>query len=101
MTQSWGPLSADDSGKISGESAYYLSSNRNKRSLAIDITADDGQVLIHRLVRHCDVVIQNFELEDWLVRPRLRRDERVQSVDCLLLYLWLWADWTECEPAVI
>jgi crotonobetainyl-CoA:carnitine CoA-transferase CaiB-like acyl-CoA transferase len=62
-TRSWGPpFLGDDSGTISGESAYYLSSNRNKRSLAIDITADDGQALIHRLVRHCDVVIQNFKV---------------------------------------
>ncbi len=62
-TRSWGPpFLSDDTGIISGESAYYLSSNRNKRSLAIDITADEGQGLIHRLVKHCDVMIQNFKV---------------------------------------
>ncbi|MBU74165.1 MAG: CoA transferase [Rhodospirillaceae bacterium] len=62
-TRAWGPpFLSDDIGKISGESAYYLSSNRNKRSLAVDITGTEGQTLIHRLVRHCDVVIQNFKV---------------------------------------
>ena len=62
-TRAWGPpFLNDDAGKISGESAYYLSSNRNKRSLAVDITGTEGQALIHRLVRHCDVVIQNFKV---------------------------------------
>ena len=62
-TRSWGPpFLGDDAGTTSGESAYYLSSNRNKRSLAVDITAADGQALIHRLARHCDVVIQNFKV---------------------------------------
>ena len=62
-TRSWGPpFLGDDTGTTSGESAYYLSSNRNKRSLAVDITAADGQALIHRLARHCDVVIQNFKV---------------------------------------
>ena len=62
-TRAWGPpFLGDDAGKISGESAYYLSSNRNKRSFAVDITGTEGQALIHRLVRHCDVVIQNFKV---------------------------------------
>jgi len=62
-TRSWGPpFLDDDEGTISGESAYYLSSNRNKRSLSVDITAPEGQALIHRLVRHCDVIIQNFKV---------------------------------------
>jgi len=62
-TRAWGPpFLADDEGNLSGESAYYLSSNRNKRSLAVDITAPEGQALVHRLARHCDVVIQNFKV---------------------------------------
>lgn len=62
-TRSWGPpFLSDDTGTLSGESAYYLSSNRNKRSLTVDVTSSDGQALIHRLVRHCDVVIQNFKV---------------------------------------
>ena len=62
-TRSWGPpFLGDDAGTTSGESAYFLASNRNKRSLAVDITVADGQALIHRLARHCDVVIQNFKV---------------------------------------
>ena len=62
-TRSWGPpFLRDDAGNLSAESAYYLSSNRNKRSLVVDITAPEGQAIIHRLVKHCDVVIQNFKV---------------------------------------
>jgi len=62
-TRSWGPpFLDDDEGTISGESAYYLSSNRNKRSLSVDITTSEGQDLIHRLAQHCDVIIQNFKV---------------------------------------
>jgi len=62
-TRTWGPpFLKDDAGNISRESAYYLCANRNKRSLAVDITSDEGASLIHRLVKHCDVVIENFKV---------------------------------------
>ena len=62
-TRTWGPpFLKDDAGNISRESAYYLCANRNKRSLAVDITSDKGASLIHRLVKHCDVVIENFKV---------------------------------------
>ena len=62
-TRTWGPpFLKDDEGNISRESAYYLCANRNKRSLAVDITSDEGASLIHRLVKHCDVVIENFKV---------------------------------------
>jgi crotonobetainyl-CoA:carnitine CoA-transferase CaiB-like acyl-CoA transferase len=41
-------------------SDYYLSINRNKRSLAVDVSTDGGRGLVRRLVAHCDVVVQNF-----------------------------------------
>jgi crotonobetainyl-CoA:carnitine CoA-transferase CaiB-like acyl-CoA transferase len=43
-----------------GESAYFLSVNRNKRSLALDLTSDAGRRLFHDLVVHADVVWENF-----------------------------------------
>jgi crotonobetainyl-CoA:carnitine CoA-transferase CaiB-like acyl-CoA transferase len=54
MSRSWGPF--DD-----GESVYFLSTNRNKRSVAIDFRAPEGRELIRRLAREADVVVNNFK----------------------------------------
>jgi len=43
-----------------GESAYFLSINRNKKSVAIDLTGDAGRRVFHDLVVHADVVWENF-----------------------------------------
>lgn len=61
-TRGWGPpyMKAPD-GKDTTESAYYLSCNRNKKSLAIDIRTEDGQALIHRLLESADILIENFK----------------------------------------
>src|SRR3989442_1529975 len=54
-TRSWGPPFLDD-----GPSAYYLSCNRNKRGVAIDLAQPRGRELFHALVRKSDVVVENF-----------------------------------------
>jgi crotonobetainyl-CoA:carnitine CoA-transferase CaiB-like acyl-CoA transferase len=56
-TRAWGPPFIDHADHTS---AYYAALNRGKRSITIDITNTDGQELVHELVRHCDVVIENF-----------------------------------------
>jgi crotonobetainyl-CoA:carnitine CoA-transferase CaiB-like acyl-CoA transferase len=43
-----------------GESHYFLSVNRNKRSIVVDLRTSDGREVIRRLARDCDVVIENF-----------------------------------------
>lgn len=43
-----------------GESAFFLSANRNKRSLALDIKRPEGQALFRRLAEGADVVVENF-----------------------------------------
>ncbi|RFU65124.1 CaiB/BaiF CoA transferase family protein [Peribacillus glennii] len=43
-----------------GESAYYLASNRNKRSITIDIKSDEGRKIIYKLAEESDVFIENF-----------------------------------------
>lgn len=61
-TRKWGPPYLKDAdGADTTESAYYLSCNRNKRSVAIDITKPEGQALIHQLIEHCDIMIENFK----------------------------------------
>ncbi len=62
-TRKWGPpFLLDKNGLETAESAYYLSCNRNKRSIAIDITKPEGDALIHRLLGKSDVLIQNFKV---------------------------------------
>ncbi|HKF63774.1 MAG TPA: CaiB/BaiF CoA-transferase family protein [Dongiaceae bacterium] len=64
-TRKWGPpYVTDKAGKDTGESAYYLSSNRNKRSLAIDIAKPAGQALAKRLIAKCDIMVENFKVGD-------------------------------------
>ena len=64
-TRQWGPpyIKTKD-GKDTKESAYYLSSNRNKRSLAIDISQKAGQALARRLIAKCDIMVENFKVGD-------------------------------------
>ncbi|WP_174733338.1 CaiB/BaiF CoA transferase family protein [Mesobacillus harenae] len=42
------------------ESCYYLSSNRNKRSITIDIKSSEGQEIIYKLAKESDIFIENF-----------------------------------------
>ena len=55
-----GPPYLDKDSKDPKESAYYLSVNRNKQSVTIDLTTRDGQKLAKSLVKKCDVVVENF-----------------------------------------
>jgi CoA:oxalate CoA-transferase len=54
-TRGWGPPYAG------GESAYYLSVNRGKRSCAIDLSTDEGRRIAFELCARADVVIENFK----------------------------------------
>ncbi|WP_158782372.1 CaiB/BaiF CoA-transferase family protein [Pantoea sp. BAV 3049] len=46
--------------QLNGESLYFLSFNRNKRSLALDFRDPDDQVQLRELIAHADVLIENF-----------------------------------------
>jgi crotonobetainyl-CoA:carnitine CoA-transferase CaiB-like acyl-CoA transferase len=64
-TRSWGPpFMKDDAGQDTAEAAYYLGTNRNKRSVTCDIAQPAGQELIRELVKHCHVFIENFKVGD-------------------------------------
>ena len=61
-TRAWGPPHLKDAaGRPTSESAYYLCTNRNKRSIAIDIAQPEGQALIRRLAAKADVLLENFK----------------------------------------
>ncbi len=62
-TRAWGPPYAKDGeGRDTSEAAYYLSANRGKRSVTVDIASGEGQALLRELVKHCDVVLENFKV---------------------------------------
>ncbi len=62
-TRSWGPpFVKGHDGADTNESAYYLSCNRNKRSLALDITNPADVETAKKLLRTCDVMIENFKV---------------------------------------
>ncbi|MCY1163467.1 MAG: CaiB/BaiF CoA-transferase family protein [Pseudomonadota bacterium] len=64
-TRTWGPpFLKDDEGTETREAAYYLGTNRNKRSITCDISQPAGQALIRELVAHCDVFVENFKVGD-------------------------------------
>lgn len=45
---------------VNGESAYFMSINRNKRSLTLNIKHEKGRQILHRLLEQADVVVENF-----------------------------------------
>ena len=54
MSRAWGPFDH-------GVSAYFLSTNRNKRGIAVDFRKPEGRALIRELARSADVVVENFK----------------------------------------
>jgi crotonobetainyl-CoA:carnitine CoA-transferase CaiB-like acyl-CoA transferase len=64
-TRTWGPpFLKDAQGRETAEAAYYLGTNRNKRSVTCDISQPAGQALVRELVPLCDVFVENFKVGD-------------------------------------
>lgn len=62
-TRKWGPPYVEGKdGQPTKESAYYLSSNRNKRSITVNMSTAAGQALIKRLLKKCDVLVENYKV---------------------------------------
>ncbi|MDF7775587.1 CaiB/BaiF CoA-transferase family protein [Sphingomonas sp. AOB5] len=62
-TRSWGPPFLNDrDGNPTREAGYYLSVNRGKRSLALDIGSPEGQAIVRKLAETADIVIENFKV---------------------------------------
>ena len=54
-TRHWGPPFTE-----SGQAAYFLSTNRNKRSLTLNLKSDKGQEILRSLIQQSDVLVENF-----------------------------------------
>ncbi len=70
-TRQWGPPWLDESERVS---AYFLSANRNKRSVTVNIAAGEGQAIIRELAVKADVLLENYKIGT-LARYGLGADE--------------------------
>lgn len=65
-TRAWGPpyakhIKGTEAQKSApGESAYFLSVNRNKKSLALSFQSPEGVKILHKLAEECDVLVENY-----------------------------------------
>jgi formyl-CoA transferase/CoA:oxalate CoA-transferase len=68
QSRGWGPPF------LGGESAYFLSCNRNKRSLTLNVASSEGQQIVHRLLEQADVFINNLPRQSSLDKYGLSAD---------------------------
>ncbi len=62
-TRSWGPpFLKDKDGNDTREAAYYLSANRNKRSVTVNLRSEEGRKVIRELAAKSDVLVENFKV---------------------------------------
>jgi formyl-CoA transferase len=62
-TRHWGPpFLKDAQGKETEQAAYFTCTNRNKRSITVDIAKPEGQALIRQLALQSDVLVENFKV---------------------------------------
>ena len=61
-TRGWGPNYArDEAGQPTDLSAYFMAANRNKQSIAVDISTPEGQEIVRALAARADVVVENYK----------------------------------------
>ncbi len=63
-TRAWGPpfFGTDKAAGVRGDSAYFLSANRGKKSITCDLASADGQALIRALAAKSDIVVENYKV---------------------------------------
>ncbi len=84
-TRHWGPpWLRDTEGNETHESAYYLSTNRGKQSVTVDIGKPEGRALIERLAAKSDIFIENFKTGD-LARKGLGY-EQIRAINPRIIY---------------
>lgn len=80
-TRQWGPPWAG------GESAYYLSANRNKKSITVNLKSDRGREIIRDLARQADVLVENFRvstMEQWGLGYEALRERNPGLIYCAI-----------------
>jgi crotonobetainyl-CoA:carnitine CoA-transferase CaiB-like acyl-CoA transferase len=85
-TRHWGPpWLRDGAGRETRESAYYLSTNRGKQSVSLDISKPEGRAIVARLAAQSDVLIENFKTGD-LARKGLGY-EQIRAINPRIIYV--------------
>jgi crotonobetainyl-CoA:carnitine CoA-transferase CaiB-like acyl-CoA transferase len=84
-TRSWGPpFLRDQAGRETRESAYFLSANRGKLSVTVNVAEPEGQQVIRRLAEASDVFIENYKVGD-MARYGLSYDD-LKKINPRLIY---------------
>jgi crotonobetainyl-CoA:carnitine CoA-transferase CaiB-like acyl-CoA transferase len=84
-TRGWGPPWVGDLAAGTRTAAYYLAVNRNKRSIRLDLSGDDGREVLRRLLRGADVVVENYRVGGF---ARLGfSDEALRALNPTLVHL--------------
>lgn len=81
QTRGWHPPRYGDA----EESAYYMSVNRNKRSVTLNLASEEGRDVFRDLAREADVVVENFrvgKMEEWGLGYEDLREENPGLVYC-------------------
>lgn len=81
-TRAWGPPFTDN-----GESAYFLSANRNKRSITLNLKTTGGLEVLKRLVAESDVLVENFKtgtIAGWGLDETALQDLRPDLIYCTI-----------------
>lgn len=60
-TRQWGPPFVEQMNGDQDLSAYFISANRGKRSVAIDFGSKEGQIAIKKLAKEADILVENFK----------------------------------------
>ena len=95
-------LATDPKNSLDGMGAYYITLNRNKQSVSIDLKSEQGLGVFHDLVKESDIVISNF----WCgcsraARYRLRRFEQGESAHYYLHRHRFWLRWPQLQTACL
>lgn len=84
-TRGWGPpWFKDREGKETRDSSYYLSCNRGKKSITLDIAKPEGQNIVRELAAKCNVLIENYKVGT-LARYGLAYDD-LRKINPRLIY---------------
>lgn len=97
QTRGWHPPTVGDS----EESAYYVSVNRNKRSLTLNLASEEGQSIFRELATEADVLVENFQvgtMEKWGLDYGTLREENSSLIYCSLSGYGEWGPYKD-RPA--
>ncbi len=83
-TRYWGPPFLKNADGSEGDAAYFLTANRNKSTVFIDMATSEGQAEIRQLAKSCDIIIENFKV-DGLKKYNLDY-ESLKEVNPALIY---------------